>query len=204
MTRAAPMIAALAAAGVALTAWPAAAEINPGQQEGLGLTSRDVPAILQKAKTDPYAPATCEAAYQEVAALDQILGPDADEPEMQKNAAGNLLIKGARSLIPYREVFRVVTGVDRKERALADAAMAGWARRGYLKGYLRGDDCSGEPTTIAASVDASSAATVEISPEPVASAPVAQVDLPPPAAPTGAYQTAEVRASMETALEAEN
>ncbi|HEY8614943.1 hypothetical protein [Phenylobacterium sp.] len=140
--RTATLMAALTAAGAALAAQPAAAEIKPGQQEGLGLTASNVPELLKKAKTDPYAPTTCDGAYQEVAELDQVLGPDADEQANPKSQTGNLLLKGARSLIPYREVFRVVTGVDRKERELAEAAMAGWARRGYLKGYLR-NQCSG-------------------------------------------------------------
>ena len=149
MTQTRPLIAALAAASVALVAWPAAAEINPGEQEGLGLTASDVPELLKKVKSDPYAPATCEAAYQELAQLDQILGPDADEPDVQKTNAAELLVKGARTLIPYRGVFRILTGVDRKERELADAAMAGWARRGFLKAKLHQCD-EGDAQTIAA------------------------------------------------------
>lgn len=165
--RAAPLIAALAATGAAALALPAAAEIKPGQQEGLGLTAQDVPELLKKAKADPYAPPAapaCETAYQELAALDQILGPDADEPSVKKARAGNLLMKGVRSLIPHREIFRVLTGVDRKERELAEAAMAGWARRGYLKGMLRAD-CEPDARTIAAAEPhAAPASTVAPSP----------------------------------------
>ncbi|WP_374471530.1 hypothetical protein [Phenylobacterium sp.] len=168
-----PLVAALMA-GAALAAGPASAEINPGQQEGLGLTARNVPDLLKKAQTDPYTATTCEAAYQEVAQLDQILGPDADEPEAEKSQAGNLLMKGARSLIPYREVFRMVTGVDRKERELAEAAMAGWARRGYLKGYLR-DQCSGNHTIASAEPAAQPAAAVAPAPEPAVAPTVQQV-----------------------------
>lgn len=168
-----PLIAALAVAGVALCAWPAAAEINPGEQEGLGLTASDVPDLLKKVKADPYAPATCEAAYQELAQLDQILGPDADEPDAPKNSAGALLVKGARSLIPYRGVFRIITGVDRKERELADAAMAGWARRGFLKAQLR--QCEqGDAQTIAAADPHGLPASA------VTPAAVEQAALPPP------------------------
>ncbi len=182
--RAAPLIVALMTAGSALAAWPAAAEITPGQQDGLGITARDVPELLRKAKADPYAPVDCEAAYQEVAQLDQILGPDANEPETSKSQAGNLLMKGARSLIPYREVFRVLTGVDRKERELAEAAMAGWARRGYLKGQLR-DQCSGSQTIAAADsggVPASAATpdTINEAPLPPPSNPVQPQDLEEP------------------------
>lgn len=169
-----PLIAALAAAGVALAAWPAAAEIKPGEQQGLGLTASEVPELLKKVKADPYAPADCEAAYQELAQLDQILGPDADEPDVEKTNAGDLLVKGARSLIPYRGVFRIITGVDRKERELADAAMAGWARRGFLKAKLRQCEDAPEATIAAADTYAAPAAvtaTVPPATEPVDIAP---------------------------------
>lgn len=176
--RAAPLIAAVVATGAAALALPAAAEIKPGQQQGLGLTAQDVPELLKKAKTDPYAPPAapaCETAYQELAALDQILGPDADEPNVKKAEAGNLLMKGVRSLIPHREIFRVLTGVDRKERELAEAAMAGWARRGYLKGMLRSEcEQADAPTIAAAEPNGVPAAAL-------APAPVEQAALPAPA-----------------------
>ncbi|HVI32223.1 hypothetical protein [Phenylobacterium sp.] len=191
--RAAPLIAALVATGAAALAAPAAAEIKPGQQEGLGLTAQDVPELLKKAKADPYAPPAapaCETAYQELAALDQILGPDADEPSVKKAQAGNLLMKGVRSLIPHREIFRVLTGVDRKERELAEAAMAGWARRGYLKGMLR-SDCEGDAaqTIAAAEPQGAPASAVEAAPaeqialQAPAEAPAAFATEPPPSPP---------------------
>jgi hypothetical protein len=206
MTRSAsPLIAALAVTGVALCAWPAAAEINPGQEEGLGLTASDVPEILKRVQADPYAPATCEAAYHEVAQLDQILGPDADEPEVQKSNAGNLLVKGARSLIPYRGVFRMLTGVDRKERELADAAMAGWARRGFLKAKLRGE-CSQpaaqvadlvEPPPIPQAAPAAAPAPVETAALPESRLPQAVTSPGLPSAPafTVTAQEAEINPS---------
>jgi hypothetical protein len=153
MTRLVPLVAAFASAGVLLSAGAAMAQIKPGQQEGLGLSARDVPELLQRAKANPYAtPASCDAAYHELAELDRLLGPDANEPVAQEGQAGNLLVKGVRSLIPHREVFRMLTGVERKERELTAAAMAGWARRGFIKANIA-SNCNAEagaPIAVAA------------------------------------------------------
>lgn len=198
-----PLIAALAAAGVALAAWPATAEIKPGEQQGLGLTASDVPELLKKVKADPYAPADCEAAYQELAQLDRILGPDADEPDVQKTNAGDLLVKGARSLIPYRGVFRIITGVDRKERELADAAMAGWARRGFLKAKLR--QCEEAPETTVAAADTYAAPAAATAPPTPAALAVDAAPTPlEPVAPAETFGLPEALSGHSQAVVAVN
>ncbi|WP_395673781.1 hypothetical protein [Phenylobacterium sp.] len=190
MTRLVPFVAALAGAGALLSAGVAAAEIKPGQQEGLGLTARDVPELLQRAKADPYAaPANCDAAYAELAELDRLLGPDANEPEAQPNQAGNLLVKGVRSLIPHREVFRMLTGVEKKERELTEAAMAGWARRGFIKATIRKDCHAAEAGT------APVVASAEVAP------PAAEPQALQPVVETGPYGNPAVDEAVDLAPE---
>jgi hypothetical protein len=137
--RRATLIAAVAA--VTAAAGVGHAEVvKPGEQSGpaLGLIGGEIPAILQKAKADPYAapPApACETIPAEIAALDQVLGPDADAPpEKAKGSAGHFLARAVRGLIPHRDIVRMVTGAERKDQERNAAAMAGWTRRGYLKG----------------------------------------------------------------------
>lgn len=138
-------------AGLALAATAAAhAEpVRPGEQSGLGLFGRDVPAVLQEARAQPYAPPDgddCQAIQAEIAELDAVLGPDADTPAAQEGVgkkAGKLLTGAIRGLIPHRMVVRMVTGAERKDQARAEAAMAGWARRGYLKGMQAQLACPG-------------------------------------------------------------
>jgi len=156
-------IAAVAAAGV--LACPAAALAGPvriGEQYGLGLLGPETPAILKQAKADPYAiPIDCEVVNSELAQLNEALGPDAHEPPAKTNQVGKLVTKAIRGLIPHRDVVRFVTGAGRKESALQQAAMAGWARRGYLRGISRQMSCNGEQPL---PVTQASAETPETSP----------------------------------------
>lgn len=205
-----PALTAAAAAGALAAAGCAHAgpqQVRPGETtSGLGLVGPKVPEVLKQAKADAYAPPSgsiCEAAPREIAALDEILGPDADAPP-QKEAAvnpGKLITKAVRGLIPHRDVLRFLTQAGKKEKELADAAMAGWARRGYLKGLVR-THCDGpmEPPlqTAAPSVDAASAnanaVVPDVTPAPLETPPLDPVlpplktasaeASPPPAAPS--------------------
>jgi hypothetical protein len=113
---------------------------EPSDSIGLGLIGHDTPEVLKHAKADPYAaPAApaCETIPHEIAALDEVLGPDADSPTQKtkmRARANRLISQALRSTIPHRDVVRFVTGADRRDKALNQAAMAGWARRGFLKG----------------------------------------------------------------------
>lgn len=132
----------------ALAASAFAGPVHPGEQRGLGLIAPDVPPILKTARENPYAlPAdvTCPMLLDEIAALDANLGPDLDAPQPKKD--DDLVMAGVRSVLPYGGVVRFVTGAGRKEKQMVDAALAGWERRGFLKGTARMMGCAvfGQP-----------------------------------------------------------
>jgi hypothetical protein len=158
----APQAAMLAvAAGLVLLA-PAAGRaetVRPGEPfDGfeLGLFGHHIPEVLQAAKIAPYAPPSapaCQTIPREIAALDAVLGPDADEPAERTKLmtrADRLLGSAVRSMIPHRDIVRLVTGAGRKDKALNEAAMAGWARRGYLKGLEANLACADVPRVVPA------------------------------------------------------
>ena len=154
----------MAAGSLLLLAAPAAyAEpVRPGEEStfDLGILPPSTPDVLKQAATAPYvAPAAedCESLAREIAELDAVLGPDADAPKKDSAGAGKVVGQAVKSLIPYRSIVRIVTGADRKQRERDQAAMAGWARRGYLKGVQANQGCPGAtaaPTTVAARPEA--------------------------------------------------
>ncbi len=173
----------LAAAWLAAApAWAGSDPVRPGETgNGLGLVGPKVPDVLKQAKTDPYAQPggeVCAAARQEIAALDEVLGPDADATNAEKKPLVDpkaLITRTVRGMIPHRDVLRFVTGAGKKEKELSDAAMAGWARRGYLKGLIRNSGCDGAP---AAGPSPATTAAAEPAPasQQAASAPAAAQD----------------------------
>ncbi|HEX3700383.1 MAG TPA: hypothetical protein VHV27_06890 [Phenylobacterium sp.] len=123
--------------------------VHPGEQEGLGLLGPGVPDVLKAARANPYAlPAGADCPYllQQVAALDVVLGPDLDSPQLKRNG-GDVVMSGIRAVIPYGGVVRFVTGAGRRQQKLVNAALAGWERRGFLKGTARMMGCAvfGQP-----------------------------------------------------------
>lgn len=120
--------------------------VGPG---GLDIVGEAVPATLKAAKDAPYAAppsVTCTSLAIDVFRLDLELGPDADKPPEKRSMedrATTLLTGVARSAIPHRDVVRFITGAGRQEHARHDATMAGWARRGYLKGLEAALGCPG-------------------------------------------------------------
>lgn len=172
----------IAAAAVMAAPLAHAEVVKPGESPGLGLglTGAEIPDPLKKAKADPYAaPAApaCETIPKEIAALDAVLGPDADAPPEARNtssAAGHLVASTVRSLIPHRAVVRLLTGAERKEQARSEAAMAGWSRRGYLKGMSVNLGCA----------DRAAGAQVAQAPAPAAAQPPPHIALVEPPAQT--------------------
>lgn len=153
--------AVIALALAAAPAWAWAGPVaRPGEESSgldLGIIGPKTPEILEKAKADPYAqPAepVCERLPEELTALDEALGPDADAPRPKRRLLRLQPTKwvgqAMRSAIPHRDVVRFLTGADRKQKALNDAAMAGWARRGYLKGLAKTLACTPPPAPSAA------------------------------------------------------
>ena len=170
----------LAAAALAVAPVARAQVVHPGQVNydwTLGLIGHSIPAELKTAKADPYAaPAApaCETIPREIAALDEVLGPDADEPAVHVKMtarAESLVFQGVRTMIPHKDVVRFVTGANRKDKALNEAAMAGWARRGFLKGMEVNLGCAAHlapaPTVVATTGAAIETAAIA-SPSPTA------------------------------------
>jgi hypothetical protein len=145
--------------------------VRPGEQNGLGLTGPAIPDILQKAKADTYAPPAepiCQSLPAEIDALNEVLGPDADQAKLKTSTttrATRWMGGAVRGLIPHRDVIRFLTGAGKKDDRLKDAAMAGWARRGYLKGLAKTLDCT-SGTSVAALDAARPAATIAARPLP--------------------------------------
>ena len=109
----------------------------------------DPPEILKQAVIDPYrlaAPPRCEDILSEIAALDALLGPDVDAYELDEDSspdAGGLAVDAVASFVglPFRGLFRWISGADQREKVLADAILSGVARRSFLKGAARQAGC---------------------------------------------------------------
>jgi len=121
-------------------------KVQPGKEQGLGLTGPEVPQVLKDSQSNPYVlppRLDCSTLNQHIAELDRVLGADLDTPQMQaqKNKTEDLMA-GVRAVLPYGGVARMLTGAGKKEQALVNAALAAWERRGYLKGLAHSRGCS--------------------------------------------------------------
>ncbi|THD60313.1 hypothetical protein [Phenylobacterium sp.] len=130
------------------SAW---AQVKPGSERGLGLTGADIPPLLQTIEADPYqlpAPLNCSGVGDELTTLNDLLGPDIDAEPVVADTKTNLASKGAnlaRGLVPYGGVVRFVTGASGKDKALQKAVLAGYARRGFLRGLQALPRCGETP-----------------------------------------------------------
>jgi len=159
----------LAAAALACASVARAEPVRPGEETGLGLTGADVPPLLKEVRHDPYAlPAdmSCPGVLSRISALDQVLGPDLDTPRTEKTKNAPDVMAGVRSILPYGGVVRLFTRADHKDRELTQAALAGWERRGFLKGLARNLGCEGFGPPVAQGRPASAVEPAEPSPEP--------------------------------------
>jgi len=154
-----PKLSGFAAAAIlALAAGAAqAGPVQPGQEQGLGLLPHGVPDVLKHAEANPYAPPpepACAAIDAELADLETALGPDVDAVQPTENKAAGLVGDVVRGAIPYRGWIRKLTGAEHSDKARDKAMLAGWERRGYLKGLARQKRCllreaSSEPSPLA-------------------------------------------------------
>jgi hypothetical protein len=148
MRRRSAKVAFALATGMALAATGAAQAADPLRKDesfDLGIFGQKAPEILRKAKADPYAPPAepaCQSVPQEIEQLNAALGPDADQEQKKTNHVTKLVGGAIRGLIPHRDVIRLLTGAGKKDDAAKQAALAGWARRGYLKGLAKTLDCT--------------------------------------------------------------
>jgi len=120
------------------------------------LVKQKIPPAVIAAQAAPYAhpaPFTCQGIANEVAALDEALGPDFDAGggRARPGLAPSAMKVAANTLIPFQGVLRFVSGADAHDREVVRAIIAGNARRSYLKGLGEARRCP-EPASPIGSV----------------------------------------------------
>jgi len=115
----------------------------------VGVTKREIPAVLERASEDPYSTTgvrTCSQISTAMADLTAVLGPDYVPGQGTKeNRAGKLAEAGGKTvvnaLIPFRGLVREVSGAAPAERRYNAALDAGLVRRGFLRGLALARGC---------------------------------------------------------------
>jgi len=113
----------------------------------LNIDKKEIPAILLNAQVQPYdltGLGRCSKLIGEVTALDDVLGPDLDLPEEERDriSAGRVAKTVVGSFIPFRGLIREVSGANDHDRKVRAAIQAGLARRGFLKGVGLSRGCA--------------------------------------------------------------
>ncbi|MDP3405921.1 MAG: hypothetical protein Q8S03_14605 [Brevundimonas sp.] len=119
--------------------------------DDLNLRRQAVPEILISARRAPYAIeglGQCRAVLASIAALDDALGPDVDQPEpdtgtgdQAASMALDMVRDTATDFIPLRSWVRRLSGATAHDRSVQAAIRAGLVRRGFLKGIARERGC---------------------------------------------------------------
>ncbi len=115
----------------------------------LNLRHEDPAPVLAAALAAPYAPPVppdCAGVRGEIGVLDASLGPDLDELAYDSQGPGmaqELVEDAIRGLVglPYRGMVRRVTGAAARDRIARKALLAGYVRRGWLKGLAASLNC---------------------------------------------------------------
>lgn len=127
---------------------PDASDVARTPLEDFNIDSDDLPPVLIEAAEDPYDTselATCNGIRADIAALDQVLGPDFDLAVEEGNGGisrGRVAQSVVGSFIPFRGIVREVSGANERRRAFNLAVSAGMVRRGFLKGLGLQRGCS--------------------------------------------------------------
>lgn len=106
----------------------------------------EIPPILIAATDQPYALdglRKCRQLSAAVQELDQVLGPDIDLPQEQREriSGGRMAQWVVSSFIPFRGLIREVSGANAQDRKVNAAIQAGLTRRGFLKGVGAAKGC---------------------------------------------------------------
>lgn len=119
----------------------------------INVVRSEIPDLLVKAQTDPYAPPTpgCAPLKAEIDQFDDVLGDDYDErSDDKKDGQGGMarpvlgvVASTITDVIPMRGWVRRLTGAERHDQMVRDAIKAGFVRRGYLKGLYNASSCKG-------------------------------------------------------------
>lgn len=125
----------------------------------LSLVREETPDVLSRAAAKPYDQLfDCAGVTEELAALEEALGPDLDAPPTEDGmVAGEMLAEVIDDVLalPFRGIVRRITGAHQRDREKARAIVAGVGRRGFLRGLAQERGCglsgqqpapSGEPS----------------------------------------------------------
>ena len=136
----------------------------------LNITRDEIPPHLADISKHPYAlpaPLQCKVLKEELAVLDDLLGPDMgalivkedgslisdlENIDVAEEGAGLLesqaidFVASKVSIIPLRGVVRQITGASKHEKELTRAYQAGKLRRAYLKGLSSALKCQADKT----------------------------------------------------------
>ena len=125
--------------------------------EDLNLRRDAIPAVLIQAHAQPYSTQgleRCAAIAIEVRSLNEVLGPDQDEPPAPRrglderavlalsDAAVDAVRNETEDFIPLRDWVRRLTGAERHSRRVQNAIQSGRARRAFLKGWGMHQNCA--------------------------------------------------------------
>lgn len=124
--------------------------------EDLNLVRQEIPAVLTEAAADPYSVQNmgqCAAIGQEIARLDEALGPDldavpseADAEDQLAEAASGVTLDAVRDtvtdFIPARSWVRRLSGAHRHSQLVQASIRAGLQRRAFLKGVGQQKNCA--------------------------------------------------------------
>lgn len=120
----------------------------------LNIDQKKIPVLLLDAEKDPYSRSglhSCTSMKAAVSALDDILGPDIDLPQQERDriSAGRVAKMVVSSFIPFRGIIREVSGAREHEAEIQIAIQAGIARRSFIKGMgaVRGCAYPASPAT---------------------------------------------------------
>jgi len=118
----------------------------------LRLLRSDPPPTLRRAAADPYAlpqPTDCKRLADEIATLDEILGPDVDLGGSRSGNDAEAIFAGAvGGLIdlPFGGIVRRISGAEKRDRQRRQIIVASIARRSFLKGAVRALACPPVPS----------------------------------------------------------
>ena len=110
------------------------------------LIKRDIPEQLKGIEKVYQAPASCTEYWQELVALDEVLGQDMTDIKVEESDSFTVNLSQAvsKTLVPnltFGSVVQSLSGAKKHERERLNAIFRGKSRRSYIKGWASGQDC---------------------------------------------------------------
>ncbi len=118
---------------------PSAGDVAETPLRDINVKKPKIPPVLERAVEAPYTLAglnSCGRLAGAVGELNSVLGEDFDDAHARGHpfTPGHLAQSLVDSLIPFSGVIKEVSGAAAEQRRLQAAVLAGFARRGFLKG----------------------------------------------------------------------